>query len=70
MYFLIIRLIPKFYDMYIIYIKKSIYNFIIFLQSKIQKIKQWLQLLMVHVSMTCTQGQLVQFFYKYLIMGE
>ncbi len=32
--------------------KNSIYYFYLFLQSKIQKIKQWLQLLLVHVNMT------------------
>ncbi len=31
---------------------KKIINYYYYLQSKVQKIKQWLQLLLVHVSMT------------------
>jgi hypothetical protein len=55
-YFSLIRLIPEFYDMYIMYsqyhfIKKNSIYYYYYLQSKVQKIKLWLRLLWVHVSM-------------------
>jgi hypothetical protein len=56
--------------MYIMYsqshfIKKNLLIiFLLFLQSKIQKVRYWLQLLLVHVSMIAPLGLGVYFVWK------
>jgi hypothetical protein len=51
------------------YKKNSIYYFILFLQSKVQKIKQWLWLLMVHASMIILNYYLLSPFFSQCTHG-